>query len=242
MGPPAQLLVVSPDSTVLQAAQRCALSLGHDPFLARSLAQAQRTLTRIRVDLICLDSVLPQDETERFWRALRADHNRATPPVILLAPPSAQVVSAGLPSFFERRRDGLVSKPLDIQELAREVVRLLAAQPARGKRAELVRVGAVVLDGATQRLLFGSGGALALTPTEFRLLRSLMQQPGEFVSPEELLQQVWGYPPGTGGPEVVRAHVSNLRRKLRGMGEDPQLLRTLPFQGYAFGGGNAPAR
>lgn len=234
MGLTAQLLVVSPDSTVLQAAQRCLLALGHAPFLTRSLGQARRTLTRVRIDLICLDSVLPNDETERFWRWLCADQHRATPPAIVLAPPAATLVPAALPAFFQPQRDGLVPKPLESRELAREVARLLAAMPRRERQADLLRVGSVTLDGATQQLLFASGGPLSLTPTEFRLLRCLMQRPGEFVSLEELLEQIWGYPPGTGGPEVVRAHVSNLRRKLRIMGEDPQLLRSIPYLGYGF--------
>ena len=69
---------------------------------------------------------------------------------------------------------------------------------------------------------------------EFKLLRCLMQRAGEFISAEELLEQVWGYAAGTGGPEIVRAHVSNVRRKLRDAGEDPLLLRTLPYKGYGF--------
>ncbi len=228
------MLVVSPDTTVLQAAQRCVLALGHVPILACSLGEARRTLTRVHIDLICLDSVLPRDETERFWRRLCAEQHGATLPVILLAPSSARLMPSALPAFFQRQRDGLVPKPLESRELAREVARLLAADPRRERRADLLRVGSVTLDGATLQLFFASGSALSLTPIEFRLLRCLMERPGEFVSPEELLEQVWGYPPGTGGPEVVRAHVSNLRRKLRGMGEEPQLLRTIPYLGYGF--------
>ena len=235
----AQLLVVSPDGTVLEAARRCVLSLGHAPLLARSLGEAQRTLARVRIDLICLDSVLPKGEMERFWRWLRASQNRSTPPALVLAPPSATLVPAALPAFFQPQRDGVVVKPLESRELAREVARLLAASPRRRRQADLLQVGSVTLDGATRQLLFASGGALSLTPTEFRLVRCLMQRTGEFVSPEELLEQVWGYPPGTGGPEVVRAHVSNLRHKLRSMGEDSQLLRTIPYQGYAFIAGDA---
>lgn len=227
------VLVVSPDSTVLQAVQRCAVALGHTPILARSLAQAQRALTRVQVDLICLDTVFPCEGLERFWRWLDSDRQCATPRVVLLAPPSATVVQAALPSFFQAERDGLVSKPLASRELARVVAQVLAARP-REREADLLQVGSITLDGATRQLLFAGGGALPLTPTEWRLLRCLMQRPAEFVSPEELLEQVWGYPPGTGGPEVVRAHVSNLRRKLNSIGEDPQVLRTIPYLGYGF--------
>lgn len=234
MGTTVQLLVVSPDDAVLQAARRCVLSLGHGPLLARNLGQAQRTLTRLHIDLICLDSVLPAGELERFWRWFSADRGRSAPPVIFLAPPSVKLVPAALPSFFQPRRDGLVPKPLESRELAREVARLLAARPRSARPADLWRVGSLTLDGATHQLLFADSGALPLTPTEFRLLRYLMQRPGEFVSPEELLEQVWDYPPGTGGAEVVRSHVGNVRRKLRNMGEDPQLLRTIPYRGYGL--------
>lgn len=233
MATAAQLLLLSPDSMLLQAAERCVLALGHAPFLARTPAEARRTVARLHIDLICLDSALPNEETESFWRWLAANYD-AMPPAIILAPPSRALVPSALPSFFKPHRDVLVAKPLDSTALAREVVRLLAAAPRRERPAELVQVGSVALDGSTRQLLFAGGGVLSLTPTEFRLLRCLMERPGEFVSPEELLEHVWGYPPGTGGPEVVRAHVSNLRKKLRRSGQDCQLVRTIPYQGYGF--------
>ena len=233
----AQILLLSPDATLLQAAEQSLSSLGHHVLLATSLGQAQRKLMRVHADVICLDSVLPEDELDEFSRWLRRDGgdvNQPPPSVIFLAPPSARMVPSTLPAFYRRSDHSVVQKPLDADELVREVTRLLAARPRRETEAELLRVGPIALDGASRRLLFAAGGALAVTPTEHRLLRCLMERPGEFVSPEQLLQEVWGYPPDTGGAEVVRAHVSNLRRKLRSMGEDPQLLRTIPYQGYAI--------
>ncbi len=233
----AQILLLSPDATLLQAAEHSLSSLGHHVLLAMSLSQAQRTLTRVRADVICLDSVLPGDELDQFSRWLRRDGddgNRPSPSVIFLAPPSARMVPSTLPAFYRRGVHSVVQKPLERDELVREVTRLLAARPRGEAETVLLRVGPIALDGTARRLLFAAGGALAVTPTEFRLLHCLMERPGEFVSPEQLLTEVWGYPPDTGGAEVVRAHVSNLRRKLRSMGEDPQLLRTIPYQGYAI--------
>ena len=230
-----QLLIVSPDRTVRQAAQRCLIALGHTLHLARTVVEAQRTLARVRVDLICLDSLLPPDDSQRFWQWLRADHGQ-TPPLIFLAPPSAARVPGALPSFFERRRDSLVPKPIDGRELAREVARHLAAPARRRRERELLQVGSTTLDCENRQLLFANGGSLSPTPTEFQLLRCLMERPGEFLSPDELLEQVWNISPGmgTGGPELVRAHVSNLRRKLRSIGKDPHLVRTIPYRGYGF--------
>ena len=231
----AQVLVISPDTAVLQAAERCISSLGHTPFLARTLSQAQRLLGRLELRLLCFDSVLPSGETERFWRSFRPLRDDAA--VLFLAPRSAQLVPSALPSFFEPKRDGLVQKPIHQPELLREIARLLSG--TRTERDCDLQVGSVVLDGETHRLLFADGGLVALTPTEFRLLRWLMERSGRFVPTDELLENVWGYPPHLGGPEVLRAHVSNLRRKLREAGRDPYHLRTMPNQGYGFVDGNA---
>jgi two-component system OmpR family response regulator len=230
----AQLLVVSPDDAVLRIAERCASALGHIVFSACDLVEARRALARVLVDLVCLDAVLPEDELERFWAWVSADAQRAETPVVLLAPRSAAIAPAALPSFFRPERHALVAKPLRRDDLARAVARLLAAMPRSQAAVELYRAGEVTLDVASHRLLFAGGGSLALTPTEARLLRCLLAEPGRFVPPEELLERVWGYPPGTGGREVVRAHVSNVRRKLRSIGADAGLLRNVPHQGYGF--------
>jgi len=222
----AQILVVSPDRAARQVAQRCLETRGHALHLARSVAEAQRTLVRTHIDVICLDSLVKRDQTDRLAHWVNAGAR-----LIFLAPASAASLGA-LPPFFDRERHSLVAKPIEGDELARAVARQLAGTPRRER--ELVQVGRVTLDCTSRELLFASGGSLMPTPTEFRLLRTLMERAGELVSPTELLEHVWGYPPEAGGPELVRAHVSNLRRKLRSLGEDPHLVRTVPYQGYSF--------
>jgi DNA-binding response OmpR family regulator len=230
----AQLIVISPDSAVLQIAERCARSLGYELLLARDVGQAQRLLARSRLDLICFDSLVPADQAQQFWQLANcASASSAELPVLFFASARTRLAPSTLPSFYRRDRDGLVAKPLDVEALAGEVARLLASR-SRAAGTGALRVGEMVLDGAKQRLLLSGNAALPLTPTEFRLLHCLMVRAGDFVSAEDLLEEVWGYPRGTGGPEIVRAHVSNLRRKLRGAGQDPQLLRTLPYRGYGF--------
>lgn len=226
---PARLIVVSPDATLAQVVQESAAALGHNVVSARDLLEARRLLSRVDVDLICLDSILPVAEIDDLCRALTAESGR--PAFVFIAPPSAKVVPSALPVSFQPRRDGLVTKPLRTADLEREITRVLSIC-TRPREADLLRAGPVALDGVEHKLLFAGGGALALTPTEYRLVRYLMERPGEFVSPAELLENAWGYPKDTGGAEVVRAHVSNVRRKLRAIGEDAQILRNQPYQGY----------
>ena len=233
MGFTAQLLVLSPDSTIRRAAASSASSLGHEAHPVRNPEEAQRTLSRVQVDLICLDSVVPHDELERLWRWLASTGRRPAPPLVLMVPPSVTALPSGLPMFYRPKRDGLVTKPLDGANLAREIARVLDGEPSRA-RGDTLAVGRVRLDRSNRKLAFAGGVTFDLTPTELRLLGTLMRQPGQYFSAEALLEQVWDIPAGTGGAEIVRAHVSNLRRKLRSHGEDPQLLRTIPYQGYAF--------
>ena len=58
------------------------------------------------------------------------------------------------------------------------------------------------------------GHEAQLTPVEYDLLRYLMLRPGEVISAERLLQEVWRYYPGTGDTAVVRMQVMNLRDKI----------------------------
>ncbi len=72
---------------------------------------------------------------------------------------------------------------------------------------------------------------IQLTSTEHRLLRYLMENPNRALSPGHLLQAVWEYPPNTGDPDLVRAHVRNLRAKIE-KGARRKYIRTIHGVGY----------
>ena len=74
------------------------------------------------------------------------------------------------------------------------------------------------------------GEEIQLTSTEHRLLRYMMEHPDQALSPGHLLQMVWEYPPGTGDPDLVRAHVRNLRAKIEIGGH--RYIRTIYGVGY----------
>lgn len=204
------------------------------PISARTLPQAKRSLVRSRIDLLCLDSVLPAPEVESFWRWVATATGDCAPQLLLLAPPSAKLMPASLPAFFRPERHGLVSKPLDGDEVTRALTRVLASDDRRKREPALLRAGLLTLDAANHELYFGSNSKVSLTPTEFRLVRYLIEHSGEFVGVNELLEEVWGYAPDTGGAEVVRSHVNNVRRKIGAAGEDPQVLRNVPYRGYGI--------
>jgi DNA-binding response OmpR family regulator len=71
-----------------------------------------------------------------------------------------------------------------------------------------------------------------LTPVEFELMHFLMIHSDHVFSADQLLQQVWGYPAGTGMPDLVRVHVKNLRDKIEPDPREPIYVRNLLRRGY----------
>ena len=76
------------------------------------------------------------------------------------------------------------------------------------------------------------GKIVSLTPTEFKLLRHLMENPGQTFSSEQLLDEVWKYPPGVGSLDVVRMYVKRLRDKMEADPRKPEYIVTIPGHGY----------
>ena len=74
---------------------------------------------------------------------------------------------------------------------------------------------------------------IQLTSTEFRLMHYMMQHPDTVVSLDELLVKVWDYPEETGDPDLVRAHMRNLRMKVE-LHPDHNYLQTVFGAGYMF--------
>ena len=72
------------------------------------------------------------------------------------------------------------------------------------------------------------------TPVEYELLNFLMSHAGNVFTAEQLLQEVWHYPPGTGSHESVRAHIKNIRSKIEPNPRRPVYLKTIGRFGYTI--------
>ena len=95
------------------------------------------------------------------------------------------------------------------------------------------RCAGIELDLTTNTLRSVNGEA-HLTNIEATLLAYLMEHRGEVLHPRDLLVDVWQYHDSAGASTLVRAHVSNLRRKLRDVHGSASQLQTLRGKGYRF--------
>jgi two-component system, OmpR family, response regulator len=194
---------------------------------AATAREALRKAADERPELIVLDVMLPDGDGFELCRALRADGHRIGV-VFLTARDAPADKIAGL-TFGG---DDYVTKPFAIDELVARVRAVLRrVQPATEPPAEgVLRYADVELDEQACQVR-RDGHLIALSPTEFKLLRYLMLNPGRVLSRGQILEAVWSYDFG-GATNVVDTYIGYLRRKLDPWG--PPLIATQRGFGYVL--------
>jgi DNA-binding response OmpR family regulator len=229
----ALVLVITPEQTIADLCRQALSSSGHAVTLCPNPAAAMRAMLTLDVDALCVDAAASSSGVEDFWSWLESDQERSRLPVLFLLSPTMRWVRP--PERFRPGFDALAFKPLAAAELEKELASLLRASAGREgayrRRFIKSRSGPFIADSEHYEL-WADGKNTRLTPMEFRLFTYLMERTGTPVPIDELLENVWGFPPGTGGSEVVRAHVYNLRRKMKAFGEKALLLQTVSHRGY----------
>ena len=179
-------------------------------------------------DLVVLDWMLPKLSGIEVCRRLRARDDTRRLPIIML---TARAEEADRIRGLESGADDYIPKPFSPKELMARVRAVLRrAKPSVAE--ERLVCGDVVMDLAAHRVARG-GRPIHLGPTEFRLLRVLMEQPGRVFTREQLLDSVWGRDIEV-ELRTVDVHVLRLRKALNEGGASPDLVRTVRGTGYAI--------
>jgi DNA-binding response OmpR family regulator len=176
-------------------------------------------------DLVILDLMLPKLSGNELCRKVRAEG--VTTPILML---TARGEEGDQVLGLDLGADDYVTKPFSVRELLARIRALLRrAQPPRGLPDEL-RCDDVAVD--FRRYEARKGGiALDLTRKEFGILRLMAARPGEVVTRDELLNEVWGYEnyPTT---RTVDNHIASLRTKFESDPSQPRHLLTVHGVGY----------
>jgi len=190
------------------------------------LREALRLAREFRPDLIVLDVMLPGIDGFEVVRRLSSEGNRC--PVLFL---TARDGVADKITGLTVGGDDYVTKPFSLDEVIariRAVLRRSSTGPA--VPAARMSFGDIELDDDTHQV-WKAGAEVALSPTEFNLLRYFMQNTGKVLSKAQILDHVWSYDFG-GDANVVESYVSYLRRKIDTT--EPRLLHTLRGVGYTL--------
>ena len=217
-----RILVVDDEPSIVDAVATALRYEDYEVDEAATGREALAAVARSDPDLIVLDWMLPDIEGIEVGRRLRAQGHKAA--VLFL---TAKDATENKVEALRAGGDDYVTKPFSLAEIVARVQAILrrSAGPLPG---DVLRVGDLVLDEDRHEVRRGDT-PVALTGTEFALLRFFMLNPRRVLSKSQILQNVWRYDFG-GNSNVVETYVSYLRRKLDALG--PPLIKTVRQAGY----------
>jgi two-component system phosphate regulon response regulator PhoB len=178
-------------------------------------------------DVVLLDWMLPLVSGIEVCRQLRRSPNSRALPIIML---TARGEEGDKIRGLNSGADDYITKPFSPSELIARV-RAVIRRAKPDASDESLGFADIAMDLAAHRVM-RSGRPIHLGPTEFRLLRFLLEHPGRVFSRERLLDAVWGHDVYV-EPRTVDVHIRRLRKALNGP-DDPDIIRTVRSAGYAL--------
>ncbi len=243
------ILIVDDEADALFLLQQQLRRAGHTTFTASSAAQARVQLQQYPPDLLISAIHLPDDSGLDLLRWVR---QQGRPCEVILVTATPQVDTA-----IQALRDGAadyLAKPIAPDTLTQALERVRqrlrqarerplsahasALRPALPATAELpardkqFQVGPVLLD-LDRFMVAVNGRRVDATPSELEILHYLCRHPNRVVTAQELVQSLRGYQVDPRqAPEIIRPHISNLRRKLLAAAVEADVVKTVRGVGY----------
>lgn len=178
-------------------------------------------------DLVLLDLMLPGKDGFEVCRELRREGSNV--PIIML---TARTQEAEKVLGLELGADDYITKPFSPMELRARIKAVL--RRAGGEDPTVYRFDDIEVD-LRRFEVRRDGSAVRLTPLEFKLLAAFVQNPGQVLSRDRLLDLVWGRDAFV-TDRVVDTHITNLRKKVEVESGDPKYIVTVKGVGYRFDG------
>lgn len=219
------VLVVDDDPQILRAVRTSLRARGFEVATAPNGETALELLTEDRTDLVILDLGLPGLDGQEVLRRIRA---WSDVPVIVLTVRDAQSEKV---AALDAGADDYVVKPFAMEELLARM-RAVRRRVSAGTSEAVLRFSELEVDLARQAVKLDEE-LVHLTPTEYRLLETLVTHPGKLLTHAWLLQRVWG-PRYGDESHYLRVYVQQLRRKLRDDPGKPRFILTEPGLGYRW--------
>ncbi len=227
----ATILIVEDEFAVARGIQYALQQEGYEVTVARSGEEGLEFAISQAPDLIVLDVRLPEMDGFEVLRRLRAAGTKS--PVLFL---TARGDEFDKVVGLELGADDYVTKPFALRELLsriRALLRRAYGDLANAAGGRVIRHGDLLIDLERRRVQRGQR-RIALTATEFEILRHLASRPGRVFTRRELLELLRDYEALDQDEKTINVHVSHLREKIEDDPSAPQFVLTVRGAGYQF--------
>jgi two-component system OmpR family response regulator len=222
--PTARLLLVDDEDNLRSMLDAALRHSGFEVHPVSNGRDAIDAVATVRPDLVVLDVMLPDLSGFDVCKRLRSSGDR-TPVLFLTARDATEDRVRGL----TLGGDDYLVKPFSLEELVARITAVLRRVGIDRDRTDLVCADLEMDDEAHQ--VTRAGHEVALSPTEYNLLRYLLLNQGRVVSKAQILDHVWNYDFGGDGG-VVETYIGYLRRKVDN--GEPRLIQTIRGVGYTL--------
>lgn len=220
-----RILVIDDDREVVRLLRAYLEQAGYEVLVAYDGDTALHAVRHDQPDLLLLDLMLPGKSGLDVTRLLRANPETAALPIIML---TARVDDTDKIVGLELGADDYVTKPYNPREVVARV-RARLRQPD-AYQSHLLQAGSLQMD-LRRREVTVNGAAVELTPTEFDLLRVLLEQSGFVLTRQELIRRAMGAD-YEGMDRTLDSHIRNLRQKIEPDPRNPTYVQTIYGVGY----------
>ena len=222
-----KILVCDDEKDIVSALKIYLESEGYGVLTAGNGKEALELVDSDTVHLVLLDLMMPVMDGISAMVKLR---ERSNIPVILL---TATGEDTDKVLGLNVGADDYITKPFNpLEVLARVRSQLRRYMQLGGgmEKDSSITIGAIALDDKSKEVRL-DGEPVSLTPTEYDILKLLMENPGQVFSPKQIYQQVWKNQP-YGAEATVAVHIRHLREKLEINPAEPRYIKAVWGQGY----------
>ena len=226
------ILIVDDDAEIRDLLREYLQKQGYRVATAANGRELRAAMSTARPDLVVLDLMLPGEDGLELCRNLRTDSN--VPIIMLTARGDETDRIVGL----EMGADDYLPKPFSPRELLsriKSVLRRARALPENLRQEEVssFRFASWTLDVLTRNLTSPEGVVIALSGTEFRLLRIFLDHPNRVLTRDQLVDLMLSRD-ASPFDRAIDVQVSRLRRRLGEEAKEPAIIKTVRGQGYVF--------
>jgi two-component system alkaline phosphatase synthesis response regulator PhoP len=227
------VLIVDDDKEIVRLVRAYLEQAGFHVMVAYDGETALHIMRRERPSLVMLDLMLPDRDGWEITRLIRSDSSLRATPIIML---TARIEDTDKIIGLELGADDYITKPFNPREVVARVRSVLrrTQMSKQTNREKLLVCGGLKLD-MYRRALTVDTDPVDLTPTEFELLRTMMENPGYAFTRAELIERSLGH----GYESLERSldsHIKNLRKKVEPDPREPTYIQTVYGVGYRLGG------
>ena len=229
------ILVCDDEKDIVSALKIYLSADGYQIYEAYTGNEALEVIRRVDIHLVLMDIMMP--EMDGISAMVKIRENSNVPVILLTAKSEDNDKVLGLMVGA----DDYITKPfnpVEVQARVKSQLRRYMQLGGGNMAPKTLVIGGIELDDA-RKLVTLDGEEISLTPTEYDILKFLMQHPGEVYSPRQIYQRVWEDAP-YGSENTVAVHIRHLREKLEYNPAEPRYLKVVWGQGYKIERGGMP--